>query len=92
MRVSVTFAGPLGDYVGERTVQFDLPPEASYGALLREIGSRFGERFPPRIWDEGASDFKAGILVIGAGRDLDSPSIPLMDGEEIKVLPLLAGG
>jgi molybdopterin converting factor small subunit len=92
MRVRVTFVGPLGDYVGERTVPFDLPPGSSYGALLEEIGSRFGGNFPPRIWDERATDFKAGILVIGAGRDLDSRSIPLLEGEEIKVLPLLAGG
>jgi molybdopterin converting factor small subunit len=92
MRVIVTFVGPLGDYVGERTVPFDLPPGSSYGALLEGIGNRFGEKFPPRIWDAEASDFKAGILVIGTARDLDSRSAPLQEGEEIKVLPVLAGG
>ena len=45
-----------------------------------------------RIWDSEANVFKAGILTIGSGRDLDSRETRLTEGEEIKVLPMLGGG
>jgi molybdopterin converting factor small subunit len=84
--------GPLKDYVGEQTAEFDLPDQAAYGILLGEIGRRFGQCFPEKIWDRNGGGFKPGILVMGTGRDLENPEIILMDGEEIKVLPLLGGG
>jgi molybdopterin converting factor small subunit len=84
--------GPLKDFVGEEALSFDLPNEATYGALLEQIGQRFGHCFPEKIWDADSAAFKAGILVMGTGRDLDDPAAPLMEGEEIKVLPMLGGG
>ena len=84
--------GPLKDYAGEQTVEFDLPDRAAYGALLDAIEGRFGERFPEKLWDRKAGGFQAGILVMGTGRDLDDPETLLLDGEEIKVLPLFGGG
>jgi molybdopterin converting factor small subunit len=92
MRVTVQFMGPLKDFVGEQTAEFDLPEGAAYGALLDEIGRRFGQCFPEKIWDRNGGGFKAGILIIGTGRDLDDRETLLKDGEEIKVLPLLGGG
>lgn len=92
MKVAVRFMGPLKDYVGEETVPFDLPGQSTYGALLEEIGHRFGHCFPEKIWDADNSGFKAGILIIGTGRDLEDPETLLMDGEEIKVLPMFGGG
>ena len=92
MKVVVRFMGPLKDFVGEENVPFDLPGQATYGALLEEIGHRFGHCFPEKIWDTDNSCFKAGILVMGTGRDLDDPSTHLTDDEEIKVLPMLGGG
>ena len=92
MKVAVRFMGPLKDYVGEETVPFDLPGPATYGALLQEIGHRFGHCFPEKIWDRDLSCFKAGILIIGTGRDLEDPETLLMDDEEIKVLPMFGGG
>ena len=84
--------GPLKDYVGEQTAEFELPDQASYGLLLDVIGRRFGRCFPEKIWDTNGGGFKAGILIMGTGRDLDDPATRLMDDEEIKVLPMLGGG
>ena len=92
MKVTVTFFGPLGEQAGEETVQFDLPQGATFGDLLVDIGHRFGDRFHERVWDHEANIFMPGILTVGTGRDLDSRSTPLMDGEEIKIVPLLGGG
>jgi len=92
MKVGVKFMGPLREYVGGDAVEFTFTRPATYGALLEEIGRRFGKSFPEKIWDTNVGGFKPGILILGAGRDLDDRETPLEDGEEIKVLPLLGGG
>jgi len=92
MEVTVTFIGPLIEYTGQRTVRFPLPEGACYGELLDELERRFGERLPGPMWDREQRLFKRGIIVIGAGRDLDSRETPLIDGEDIKMIPVLGGG
>lgn len=92
MKVTVAFFGPLAEQVGHGTVQFEFSHQATYGDLLNEIGNRFGSRFHKRIWDSQENTFKAGILIIGEGRDLDAREAPLRDGEEIKIVPVFGGG
>ena len=92
MKVTVMFFGPLGEQAGQEAAQFDLPQGGTYGDLLNEIGNRFGHQFHDRIWDAQENVFKAGILIVGTGRDLDSRDTPLLDGEEIKIVPILGGG
>jgi molybdopterin converting factor small subunit len=92
MRVTVKFFGPIAEQVGEERVTFSFKEGADYGQLLEEIGKRFGGRFHERIWDSGQKIFKAGILVVGEGRDFHRTETLLRDGEEIKILPLLGGG
>ena len=90
--VSVTFFGPLGEQVGQKTICFELPSGSVYGDLLVEIGRRFGDRFHRRMWDAESHVFKAGILVVGDGRDLEHLDTPLKDREPIRIIPVLAGG
>ncbi len=92
MKVVVRFWGPLAQEAGEERVEFILQPGATWGLLLGEIGRRFGPRLHKRFWDHDVNAFRSGILVVGAGRDLDSEDSPLRDGEEIKIIPILAGG
>jgi len=92
MHVTVKFFGPLGEQVGQEKVTFSFNERATYSHLLDEIGKRFGHKFHQRIWDAGKKMFKAGILVVGEGRDFHRPETLLKDGEEIKILPLLGGG
>lgn len=92
MKVGVRFFGPLAQLAGQEMADFALPEGATYGHLLEEIDRRLGHRLHERLWDKEARSFRRGILVMGEGRDLDSPETPLHDGEEIKVVPVLAGG
>jgi molybdopterin converting factor small subunit len=92
MRVTVRFMDPLKEFAGGDTLELELREGASYGEALDEIDRRLGSRLPNRIWDSSARDFKAGILVMGEGRDLTDRGAVLRDGEEIKVLPMLGGG
>lgn len=86
------FFGPLADFVGQKEVVFDLPDGATYGHLLDDIDRRFGQKFHERIWDAEANVFRKGILVVGTGRDHDDRETPLLEDEEIKVVPFLPGG
>jgi len=92
MKVTVSFMGPLREYAGQQKVEFSFPGQASFGAVLDEIGRRFGHSLPGRIWDPAERVFKSGILIMGTGRDLNDRETLLEDGEEIKVLPMLGGG
>jgi molybdopterin converting factor small subunit len=92
MKVTVKFFGPLGEQTGQNNVVFVLAPEATFGHLLDAIGEDFGPRFHPGLWDAEQKVFKPGILVLGTGRDLNDREMPLQEGEEIKVVPLLGGG
>jgi molybdopterin converting factor small subunit len=92
VNVSVTFFGPLAQFTGQERVLFDLPEGATYGDLLHAVGQRFGHRLHERMWDREADGFKGGILVLGQGRDHDARDTALLQGEEIKVIPVFAGG
>ena len=92
MLVVVKFLGPLSEQTGQEKWEFSLDRGATFGHLLEEIGKRFGHRFHERFWDASQKTFKAGILALGDGRDLNTRDIPLKDGEEIKIVPLLGGG
>jgi len=92
MEVTVRFMGPLAEYTGVRTIRMMFSGAGMYGEVLDEIDRQFGALFPEAMWDREQKLFKKGILVIGAGRDLDSRETPLKDGEEIKLVPVFGGG
>jgi len=92
MKINVIFFGPLATQAGVENFLFELPEGAVYGDLLNEIGERFGKNFHERIWDVEEKNFKEGILIVGQGRDLDVRDTPLIDDEEIKIIPVSAGG
>jgi len=92
MQITVKFFGHLGEQTGQERADFILNSGATYGDLLEAIGERFGYRLHAGLWDAEQRMFKAGILAVGAGRDLNGPEMTLLDGEEIKIVPLLGGG
>jgi molybdopterin converting factor small subunit len=92
MNVTVIFFGILKEKAGLETLELGLPDGATFGDLMREIGSRFGEKFPETAWDREANAFKPPIMTVGDGRDLESPDTPLIEGENIKIVAPLAGG
>jgi molybdopterin converting factor small subunit len=92
MQVTVKFFGPLSEQTSQGSATFLLNSGATFGHLLEAIGERFGARFHTGLWDAEQKAFKPGILVLGAGRDLNGREMPLQEGEEIKVVPLLGGG
>jgi len=92
MKVSVMFLGPLGAQIGKDAIEIELPDGSTYGVLMETIGRHYGDKFMDGIWDPEKNAFKGTVLTIGCGRDLQSPQTPLLQNEEIKFVPIFAGG
>jgi molybdopterin converting factor small subunit len=93
MRVTVGFLGALRDQVGEQSLSIQLPAEATYRDLLDSIAPTMQARLSAWAWDAAARSFSAQIVVSrNLAVDLRDETTRLADGDEILVLPPLAGG
>jgi len=92
MEITLRFVGFVEKMVGSERVRMAFPRGAVYQDLLDEIDRQFGDRLPERMWDREKKCFRGPTLVVGEGRDLESPDDPLVDGEEIKLIVMMAGG
>ncbi|MBW1708834.1 MAG: MoaD/ThiS family protein [Deltaproteobacteria bacterium] len=92
MNVSALFHGILADFVGVKTASFELASGSTYGDLLTEIGKRYSQSMPEQLWDQKENRFNAPILAKGTDREIESPEIPLEEGEEIKFFLMISGG
>ena len=92
MEITLRFVGFVEKIVGSERFQMTFPAGAAYQDLLKEIDRQFGDQLPERMWDRDKKCFKGPTLVVGEGRDLESPGDLLIDGEEIKLIVMMAGG
>jgi len=92
MNVTINFLGILSEYIGTDTVFMELLQGATYGDLLNEVSHKFGDRLPKGVWDKENCQFRAGVLSIGEGRDLETKETVLKDGENITIVVHMAGG
>lgn len=92
MKVNALFHGILSDWMGAESAEIDVADGSLYEDLLKEIGRRFGPNMPSQLWNEKENIFNGPILAVGEGRNLETPDVPLIDGEEIKFFLMLAGG
>jgi molybdopterin converting factor small subunit len=91
MKVTAEFHGILSEWIGTRTASFDLPAGATYSDLMAEIGRRYRRNMPDQLWDKENNLFKK-VRAHGKERTLVSADTPLLEGEEIQFLLMLAGG
>ena len=91
MKITAEFHGILAEWVGSASASFDFPAGATYSDLLAEIGRRYGRNMPEQLWDAENKMFKK-VQAHGKGRTLASKETPLMEGEQIQFLLMIAGG
>lgn len=65
--------------------------QSSFGALLEQLDRRYGRRFGDTLLDRGTGYFKAGMIALANGRQLE-PSTALADGDEVVFLVAMSGG
>jgi molybdopterin converting factor small subunit len=93
MQVSVTFVGILRDRLGRKTLHVELPAAATCRDLLDAVAPIVEDRLAGWAWDRRTRSFSGQVTV---ARNLSvqrwDDSAVLEDGEEILVLPPMAGG
>ena len=92
MKVKVNFVGTLSKYPGVESVEIELLDGARYGDLLRELGARYGDKFPRKCWDTSKNEFVKPISAIGSKGDIETTDTPLSENEEIYFLIPISGG
>jgi molybdopterin converting factor small subunit len=93
MMVRLRVFGVLSQYLGGIHQTVELPEGATLGDLLAEIGCRWGEQLPERLWDaEGAGRFRGPVILRAGGSDLHDVGAPLPEGQEVAILMPIAGG
>ena len=93
MQVTVTFLGALRDLLDRHSLVVDLPADASYRDLLDSIAPSVEARLPSWAWDAKRRVFSRQMMVSrNLSVDLREEATYLADGDEIIVVPPLAGG
>jgi len=92
MDITTQFHGILADWVGTSSARFQFSDNATYGDLMRAIGTRYRQNMPEQLWDTGKNTFQKQVRAMGEGRALDAPDDPLVEGENITFLLMIAGG
>jgi molybdopterin converting factor small subunit len=93
VRVTVSFLGVLRDQLGAQSLAVELPAAATYRDLLDNIAPSVGARLAAWAWDPDTRSFSRQMMVSrNLSVDLRDEAATLADGDEIIVVPPLAGG
>ncbi|MDO8670286.1 MAG: MoaD/ThiS family protein [Dehalococcoidia bacterium] len=92
MRLRVGHLGILGHHAGCQQLDLALGESATVGDVLREIGARFGDRFPDEVWDRRQGRFASCISAFVDMKDVEDYDAPLGDGSEVLFVTMIAGG
>ena len=91
MKITAEFHGVLAEWVGTRSASFELPAGAKYSDLMSEIGRRYRRNMPEQLWNAENNMFNK-VQAHGKRRTLTAADTPLLEGEEIQFLLMIAGG
>jgi MoaD family protein len=65
--------------------------DATVAGLLKELSSRYGEKFKKQMFDDKTGEVKFYRIVVN-GRQCNNLEIKLNDGDTIEFYPAMAGG
>jgi molybdopterin converting factor subunit 1 len=80
MSVTVLLFASYADALGASSLSFDLPSEATVADLLRDLRSRPGAELLPTT------------PLVAVNQRYASPASPLRAGDEVALIPPVAGG
>ena len=93
MQIKVNFLGFFRDRIGREPLYLELPENATYRDLLDALAPRVGDKLPDWAWDAEKRCFTRRLLVTrNLSGDLREEETVLADGDEVFVVPPIAGG
>lgn len=92
MNVTVNYFGQLRQIVGRDSEPRECADSMGLGDLLADLAGEHGSEFRGMLMDE-AGELRAYLLILVNGETIDKKAVcPLQDGDEITLLPPIAGG
>jgi len=92
MKITLNYFGQLRQTAGLESETIEPPDSTSLAQLLAERAQRFGPAFNKILLDPNSQP-RPSVLIIVNGLTLDRKSPPaLHDGDEISLMPAIAGG
>jgi sulfur-carrier protein len=95
VRVTIHTILNLKQIIGARQLDVELTDEARVKDLLFLMKTRWGEALSPHLFVEGTDTLIPHIRIMVNGRQieyLDRTETLLREGDEVLILPLVAGG
>jgi len=92
MNITASFHGILADWIGTRSANFNLPPNATYADLMMAIRRRYAQNMPDQLWDDRENTFKKQVIISGRGTISDLKNASLKDNDTVEFLLMIAGG
>ncbi|MEN2974302.1 MAG: ubiquitin-like small modifier protein 1 [Candidatus Caldarchaeales archaeon] len=95
VKVVIKAFATIREALGETgRISIELPVDSNIQSLLKTLSQLFGERFTSEVLDDNGL-LKKTVKIFVNGRDidfLDGLSTPIKDGDEIALIPPVAGG
>jgi hypothetical protein len=83
----------LTKWVGVDQAEFDLPEPAAYRDLLAEIGRRYSQDMPPKLWNKKLNTFESAVVALDdSGQKIDDLNTLLQPGQKINFFLMALGG
>ena len=92
MKITAQFHGILADWVGTPAADFELPANAAYADLVKEIGRRYKQNMPEQLWDQKNNTFNKKIRPFRDGKPLNAMDFSLREEDKITFFLMIAGG
>ena len=92
MKIEAHFHGILADWVGTPSTGFELPDDATYAYLMKEIYRRYRRNMPDQLWDLEMNTFHRKVRVFRNGKAMDTTDFQLIEGEALTFFLMMAGG
>jgi molybdopterin converting factor small subunit len=91
MRIRLMCLGQLGRVAGGEK-EVDVRNGSSVAGLLTDLSARFGDEFRWLVLDESGAARKSLLVLVNGVAVGKTTDIALDDGDEVKLLPAIAGG
>jgi len=94
MNIEVRTVHSIAKIFSARKIHVELPEPSTLHGLLRELSKVYGQEFYDAVCDEsGYPESKVAVLVNGTSAAvLGGAAVPLKDGDDVLILPVISGG
>jgi MoaD family protein len=94
IKVKAIFMSILGELIGMKEVEIELPESSTFKDLMAVIKQEYGPKFPKELFKRSAGEFQYMHLMLNM-KDIyekKDGDHPLADGDVLYFIPPIGGG